>query len=127
MEALDLNDAISETSFGTNLEEVACDSVTEIDSKNVNRVKALRKDMLLGAWGLMKLETGGLDHTFCNATNLADETQLCTTEFTMDTLENGSVSGETDWPLVSETKKRQKDEAASDRNTFTQLGKELEE
>ena len=38
-----------------------------------------------GAWSLIELETGGLDQKSCNATRKADETQMCTTECTVDT------------------------------------------
>ena len=82
---------------------------------------------MLGAWALMPLKTGGMDQKFCNSTNVADETQLCTTECTVDTLENWTSSGVIDRPLVSETQKVQNDKAAGDRTNFAQLGNELKE
>ena len=52
---------------------------------------------------------------------------MCTTECTVDTLENRTSSGGTDRQLLSETQKGQNDKAAVDRSNFAQLGKELEE
>ena len=75
----------------------------------------------------MQLKTGGLDQKFCNSRNVADETQVCTTECTVDTLENWTSSGGTDGQLVCETQKGQNDKAAGDRSDFARLGKELEE
>ena len=82
---------------------------------------------MLGAWALMELKTGGLDHNFCNATHVADEIQMCTTECTADTLENCTSSGGIDMQLVSKTQKGQNDKVADDRSNFAQLGKELDE
>ena len=75
----------------------------------------------------MKLKKGGMDLKLCNATNEADETQMCTTECTVDTLENWTSSGGTDRLLISETQKGQSKIAAVDQSNFAQLGKELEE
>ena len=122
VEEFDDND---ERSFAASLNSVICDSVTAIASDFGGGVKASRSD-LLGAWALMKLKTGDLDQKFCNATNVADETQMCTTEGTVDTLENWTSSGGIDRQLVSETQKGQNEKAAGDRSNFAQLGKELE-
>ena len=59
-------------------------------------VNASRND-ILGAWGLMDLKTGGLNQKFCNATHVADETQMCSTQCTVDTLKIGTSSGGIDW------------------------------
>ena len=75
----------------------------------------------------MELKTGGVDQKLCNATYVADETQMCTTECTADTLENWINSRGINWQLVSETQNGQNDKAADDRINFAQLGKELEE
>ena len=75
----------------------------------------------------MELKTRGLDQKFCNATHVADETQMCTMECTVDTLENWRNSGGTDGQLVFETQMGQNDKAAGDRNNFAQLENELEE
>ena len=125
VEELDVDDSRSETGFAASLNSVACDNVTAIASDFGGGVKASRDDML-GAWALMELKTGGVDQKFCNSTMVADETQMCTTECTVDTLENWKSSG-IDRPLVSETQKGQNDKAASDRSNFAQLGRELEE
>ena len=125
VEELDVNDARSETGFAASLNSVACDNVTAKASDFGCGVKASRDDML-GAWALMPLKTGGMDQKFCNSTNVADETQMCTTECTVDTLENSTSSGGTDHQLVSETQKGQNDKVAGDRSNFAQLGKELE-
>ena len=82
---------------------------------------------MLGAWGLMELKTGGVDHRFRNATKVADETQMRTTECTVDDLANRRNSGGIDRQLVSETQKGQNDKAAEDRSNFAELGKQLEE
>ena len=74
----------------------------------------------------MELKTEGSDQKFCNATHVADETQMCTTECTVDTLENWTSSGGIDRQLVSEIQKGQNDQAAGDRSDFARLGKELE-
>ena len=108
------------------LPQVACDNVTAIASDFGGGVKASRDDML-GARALMELKTGGLDQKFCNATNVADKTQLCTTECTVDTLENWTSSRGIDRLLISETQKVQSNIAAVDQSNFAQLGKELEE
>ena len=79
---------------------------------------------MLGAWALMELKTGGVDQKLCNSTKVADETQMCTTECTVDTWE---IWTGIDCQLVSETHKGQNDKAAGDRTNFVQLGKELEE
>ena len=57
---------------------------------------------MLGAWALMELKTGGVDQTFCNAAHVADETQMWTTECTVDNLENLTSSGRIDRKLVYE-------------------------
>ena len=86
----------------------------------------LRNDKM-GAWGLRGLKTGILEQKLCSATNVAEKTQLCTTECTVDTLEQCTCSGGIDRQMVSETGKGQKDKAAGDRSNFAQLGKDLEE
>ena len=106
VEEFDVNDARSETGFAASLNSVACDNVTAIASDFGGGVKASRDDML-GAWALMELKKGGMDLKLCNATNEADETQLCTKECTVDTLENWTSSGGTDRLLISETQKGQ--------------------
>ena len=113
------------SSFASSLNSIACDNVTAITKKVASGVKASRNDML-GAWSLMELKTGGVDQKFCNVTQVADETQMCTTECTVDTLENWTSSGGIDRQLVSETQKGQTDEAGGDRSDFAQLGKKLE-
>ena len=125
VEELDVNDARSETGFAASLNSVACDNVTAIASNFGVGVKASRNDML-GAWALMELEAGGLDQKFCNTTHGANETEMCTTDCTVDTLGNWTSSGGTDCQLVSEAQKGQNDKAAGDRSNFAQLGKELE-
>ena len=57
----------------------------------------------------------------------ADETQMCTTECTVDTLENWTSSLGIDRQLVSATQMGQNDKAGGDQSNFAQLGKELEE
>ena len=101
-------------SFGASLNSIACNNVTTIASNFDGGAKTSRNDML-GAWALMELKTGGLDQKFSNATHVADETQMCTTECTADTLENWTSSGGIDWQLVSETQKGQNDKAAGSR------------
>ena len=123
VEELDVNDARSETSFARNLKSVACGNVTAIAQ---NFVKASRNE-ILGAWCLMELKTRGLDQKLCNATHGAHEIQMCTTECTVDTLENCTSSGGIDRQVVSETQKGKNDEAGGDRSDFAQLGRELEE
>ena len=108
LEEIDVNDARSETNFNASLNLVANDNVTEIAGNFGVGVKASRNDML-GAWDLMEITTEGLDQKFCNATHVADETQMCTTECTVDTLENWTSSGGIDWQLASETQKVQND------------------
>ena len=122
----DVNDARSQTSFAGSLNSVEFGNVTAKASNFGDDVKTSRNDMF-GARGLMELKAGGLDQKFCNATNVADETQMCTTECSVDTLENWKSSGGIDRQLVSETQKGQNDKAAGDRSDFAQLGKELEE
>ena len=122
---LDVDDSRSETGFAASLNSVACDNVTAIVSDFGGCVKASRNDML-GAWGLLELKKGGNDLKFCNATNEADETQMCTTECTVDTFENWTSSGGTDRLLISETQKGQSKIAAVDRSKFALLGRELE-
>ena len=122
---LDVDDSRSETNFAASLNSVACDNVTAIASDFGGGVKVSRNDML-GAWALMELKKG-MELKFCNATNEAEETQMCTTECTVDTLENWTSSGEIDRLLISETQKGQSNNAAVDRSNFAQLGKELEE
>ena len=78
VEALDVNDARSETSIAASLNSLACDKVTTIASIFSVGVKASRNDML-GAWGLMELKTGDLDQKFCSALHVADETQMSAT------------------------------------------------
>ena len=126
VEELDVDDARSETSFAANLNSVVCDNVTALASNFGVGVKASRNDML-GAWALMELEAGGLDQKFCNTTHGANETEMCTTDCTVDTLENLTSSGGNDRKLVPGTRKGQNDKAAGDRTNFAQLGKELEE
>ena len=121
-----VNDARNETGFAASLNSVACDNVTAIASDFGGDVKASRDDML-GAWALMELKKGGMDLKLCNATNEADETEMCTTECTVDTLENWTSSGGTDRLLISETQKGQSKIAAVDQSNFAQLGRELEE
>ena len=125
---LDVDNSRSETNFAASLNSVACDNVTAIGSDfgGGGGVKASRDDML-GAWALMELKTGCLDQKFCNSTTVAEETQVCTTECTVDTLENWTSSGGIDQQLISETQKVQNNKAAVDRSNFAQLGKELEE
>ena len=120
------NDSRSETSIAASLNSVACENVTAIASDFGGGVKASRNDML-GAWSLIELKTGGSYQKFCNSRNVADETQMCTTECTVDNLEKRTSSGGIDQQLVSETQKGQNDKAAGDRSDFAQLGKELEE
>ena len=122
---LDIDDARSETGFAASLNSIACDNVTALAISFGGGVKASRNDML-GAWALMELKTGGSHQKFCNVTKGADETQMCTTECTVDTLENWTSSGGIDGQLVSEAQKGQNDKAAGDRSNFAQLGKELE-
>ena len=52
---------------------------------------------------------------------------MCTTECTVQTLENWTSSRGVDRQLVCETQKGQNDKAAGDRSNFAQLGKELED
>ena len=111
IEELEINDARSETRFAESLDSVACDNVIAIASSFGSGVTASRKDML-GAWSLIELKTGGLDQKFYNATHVADETQMCTTECSVDTLVNCTNSGGIDQQLVCETQKVQKDNAA---------------
>ena len=122
----DVDDARSKTSFAASLKQVACDNVTAIASNFGGGVKDSRND-LLGAWALMELKTGAMDQKFFNATHVADETQMCTTECSVDTLENWTFSGGIDRQLVPKTQKVQKDKTAGDRSNFAHLGKELEE
>ena len=126
VEEFDVNDSRSETSFAGSLNSVACKKVTALASSFGSGAKASRNDML-GAWALMELKKGGMDLKFCNSRNVADETQVCTTECTVDTLENWTSSGGTDRLLISETQKGRSKIAAVDRSNFAQLGKELEE
>ena len=111
--------------FAGSLDSVACDNVTALAINFGVGVKNSRNDML-GAWSLMELKTGGLDQKFCNATHGAGETQMCTTECTLDTLEIWTTSRGNDRQLISATQKSQNDKAGSDRSDFAQLGKELE-
>ena len=122
VEELDANDARSETSFAGSLDSVACGNVNAIAGHFSGGVKASRSDKL-GAWGLIKLKTVSMDQKFCNVTNVADETQIYTTECT---LENWTNSGGTDGQLVCETQKSQNDGSICDRSNFAQLEKELE-
>ena len=52
---------------------------------------------------------------------------MCTTECTVDTLENWTSPGGIDHQLVSQAQNGQNDKEALDRSNFAQLGKELEE
>ena len=122
----DVKEARSETSFAGSLNSVACDNVTALGINFDGGVKASRNDFL-GAWALMELKTEGSYQKFCNATHGADETQMCTTEDTVDTLEDWTSSGGIDRQLASETQKGQNDETGGDRSNFAQLGKKLEE
>ena len=124
VEELVVNDARSETSFAASLNSVACDNVTAIANNFGVGIKPKRND-ILGAWDLMELKTGGLDQKFCNARHMADETQMCTTECTVDTFENWTSSGGNDRQLVSETQNGQNDKTADNRSIFAQLGKEM--
>ena len=126
VEEFDVKDARSETSFAASLNSEACDNVTAIASDFGGGVKANR-NVMLGAWALMQLKTGGLDQKFCNSTKVADETQMCTTECTVDILENWTGSGGIDSQLESETQNGQSNIEGVDRSKFAQLGKELEE
>ena len=121
-EEREVNEARSETSFSGSLDSVACGNVAALAINFGGGVKTNRNDML-GARALMELKTGGMDQKFCNSRNVDDETQICTTECT---LEDRTSSGGTDRRLVCETQRGQNDEAAGDRSTFAQLGKELE-
>ena len=125
-EEFDVNYARSETGFAASLNSVACDNVTAIASNFDGGVQDSRDDML-GAWALMELKTGGVDRKFFYATHVVVETQMCTTECTVDTLENWTSSGGVDRQLVSETQKGQNDKAAGEHTNFAELGKELEE
>ena len=125
VEEFNVNDARSETGFAASLNSVACDNVTAIASDFGGGVKASRDD-ILGAWALMELKTGGVDQKLCNATHVADETQMCKTECTVDTLENWTSPGGIDRQLVSERQKGQNKKTAVDRSNFAQMGKELE-
>ena len=125
VEEFDDNDERSETSFAASLNSVACDNVTALAINFGGGIKANRNDML-GAWSLMELKTEGMGQKFCNSRNVADETQVCTTECTVDNLENWTSSGGIDGQLVCETPRGQNDEATGDRSTFAQLGKDLE-
>ena len=100
----DDNETRSETCFAGSLDSVAYGNATAIASSFGGCVKASRNDML-GAWALMELKTGGLDQKVCNVTHVADETQMCTTECTVDNLENWTCSGGIDRQLVSGTQK----------------------
>ena len=124
VEELDVNDARSETSFAASLNSRACDNVTAIAANFEGVVKASRNDML-GACGLMELKTGGSDQKFCNAKHVA-ETKMCTTECTVDTLENWTSSRGIARQLLPETQKGKNDKAAGDRSNFAQLAKDLE-
>ena len=126
VEEFDVNDARSETRFATSLNSVACDNVTAIASDFDDGIKANRNNML-GVWALMELKTGGVDQKFYKAAHVAEETQMCTTECTVDLLENWTSPGGIDRQLVSETQKGQSNIAAVDRSNFAQLGKEIEE
>ena len=126
VEKFDDNDARSETSFAASLYSVACKNVTALAINFGGGVKASRDDML-EAWALMEFKTGGSYQKFCNATDEADETKMCTTEFTVDILENWTSSGGIDRQLVSETQKGQNEKEAGDWSDFAHLGKELEE
>ena len=75
----------------------------------------------------MELQTGGLDQKLSNTIHGADETQICTTDCTVATLENRTSSGGNDRELVSETQKGQHDKKAGDQSNFAELGKKLED
>ena len=125
VEEFNVDDARSETSLAASLNSVACDNVTAIASNFGGGVKASRDDML-GAWVLMELKTRAVDQKFCNATHVAAETQMRTSECTANTLENLTNSGGIDRPLVSETQKGKNYKAEGDRGNFAQFGKELD-
>ena len=125
VEEFDVNVARSETGFAASLNSVACDNLTAIASDFGGGVKANRNDML-GAWALMELKPGGVDQKFFNSTKVADETQTCTTECTVDTWKSWTSSVQVDRQLVSEKQMGQNDKAAKDRSNFAELGKELE-
>ena len=95
VEEFDVDDARSETSFAASFNSVASDNVTARAIISGVRVKASRNDMLR-VWAFKELKTGGSDQKFCNATDLADETQMCTIVCSGDTLENWTSSG-VDW------------------------------
>ena len=126
VEEFDVNNARSETGFAASLNSVACENVTALAINFGGGIKASRNDML-GALALMELKTRGSYQKFCNSGNVADETQICTTECTVDLLENWTSSGGTDGQLVCETQKVQNHKAAGDRSDFAQFGNELEE
>ena len=126
VEELNIDDSRGERSFAASLNSVACNNVTAIATNFGGGVKARRNDML-GAWALMELKSKSLDQKFYNATHEANETQMCTTECTVDILENCTSPGGIDPQLVSETQKGQNNIAAVDRNNFALLGKESEE
>ena len=84
VDEFDVNEARSDTSFAASLNSVACDNVTAIASNFGGCVKASRS-VMWGARALIELKTGGVDQKLCNATNVADETQMCTAEYTVDT------------------------------------------
>ena len=75
----------------------------------------------------MELMTRVMDQKFCKGTHVADQTQMCTTECTVDILENWTSSRGIDRQLVSETPNGQNDKATGVRSSFAQLGKELDE
>ena len=126
IEEIDVDDARSEKCVGSRLNSVACDNVTAIASNFGGGVKASRNDMF-GACDLMELKTRGMEQNFCSATHVAEETQMRTTECTVDSLENWISSGGIDRQLVSETLKGQNKKAAGGRSNFSQLGMELKE
>ena len=125
VEEFDDNDSRSETSFAASLNSVACENVTALAINFGGGIKASRNDML-GAWALMEFKTGGSYQKFCNSRSGADETQMYTTDCTVDFLENWTSSGGIDRKLVTETQKGQNDKAAGDQSKFAKLGKELE-
>ena len=126
VEELDVDDARSETSIGASLNSVACGNVTATARNFGGGNKTSRTDMS-GACALMELKTTSMDQKFCNATHVTGETQMCTTECIVDSLEKWTNSGGIDWQLVSETLKGQNNKAAGDRIIFAQLGNVLKE
>ena len=98
LDELDANDASSKTSFAASLNSVVCDKVTA-KASNFGSLSKLAETI---CWEPGTLTTGRLDQKFCNATHVADEIHICTTECPVYTLVNWTSSGRIDWQLVSE-------------------------